>query len=252
MQRLRQRPQADPLGRRLPLTGVVALDGSATLFFSPALPSRVVADTDPESRGGRVSGPDAAPSGAWEPDGPVGAHPRLVAAALAVVSVAVVVLVAGGRVPNESVPRWEPLVVAAPHLNAAVIALATVTVVAGVRAVRRGNVARHRRLMTTSFGLFSVFLAVYCYRVTLEGPAAFPGPDAVYRFVYLPVLGVHVLTAIASLGPVYYALVLALTRPVERLPATPHPRVGRVAAALWLVAFVLGIAVYALLYVVPW
>jgi len=66
------------------------------------------------------------------------------------------------------------------------------------------------------------------------------------------VLAVHVLFAVASLGPVYYAYALAATRPVEALPETPHPRAGRVAAALWLGAFVLGLVVHALLYVVPW
>ena len=78
-------------------------------------------------------------------------------------------------------PRFEPLVALAPHLNAAVVAVATVTVVAGVRAIRRGDVTRHRRLMLTSFALFLLFLVVYLYRVTLEGPASFSGPTAVYR-----------------------------------------------------------------------
>jgi hypothetical protein len=109
----------------------------------------------------------------------------------------------------------------APHLNAAVVTVATVTVVAGVRAIRRGDVTRHRRLTLTSFAPFPV---VYLYRVTLEGPASFSGPTAVYRLVYLPVLAVHVPFAVASLGPVYCALALALalavTRPVEALSET--------------------------------
>jgi putative membrane protein len=175
-----------------------------------------------------------------------------VAASLAFVSVVVVVAAARQAVPTAFLPRSEPLLALAPHLNAAVVAVATVTVLAGVRAIRRGDVRRHRRLMLASFGLFVGFLALYLYKVSLVGPAPFPGPDGVYRWLYLPVLAVHVLLAVASLPAVYYTLLLAATRPVETLPSTPHRRVGRVAASLWLVSFLLGIAVYGMLYVVPW
>ncbi|PSQ39382.1 hypothetical protein BRD13_02955 [Halobacteriales archaeon SW_5_70_135] len=57
---------------------------------------------------------------------------------------------------------------------------------------------------------------------------------------------------VASLGPVYDALTLAATRPVEALSEAPHPRVGRVAAALRLGALVLGLVVDRLPCVVPW
>lgn len=177
---------------------------------------------------------------------------RAVAGTLAVLSVALVVAAAGGAVPARLLPRSDPLVALAPHLNALLIGTATVTLSLGVRAIRRGNVDRHRRLMLSTFGLFVGFLLVYLYRVVLEGPADFPGPATVYRLVYLPVLGVHVLLAIASLGPVYYALGLALTRPIDALYDSPHRRVGRVAAALWFVSFLLGLVVYLLLYAVPW
>ena len=53
------------------------------------------------------------------------------------------------------------------------------------------------------------------------------------------------LGSVASLGSVYGALTLAAARSVGALSETPHPRVGRVAAALWLDTLVLGL-------VVPW
>jgi putative membrane protein len=55
--------------------------------------------------------------------------------------------------------------------------------------------------------------------------------------------------AMVSIPLVYYALLLAGTRPVNEIPATKHAKVGRVAASLWLVSFALGIVVYLLLYV---
>ena len=72
----------------------------------------------------------------------------------------------------------------------------------------------------------------------------------VEQFVYYPLLGIHVLLAIASVPLVIYVLLLALTYPVRELPDTRHPQVGRVAAALWLISFALGTAVYVMLYVV--
>ena len=170
---------------------------------------------------------------------------------LTAVSLALVFGTALGYAPGEALPRAPDGVVAAiPHVNAVVSALAIGTIVGGVRAIRRGDVDRHRALMVASFGLFAVFLALYLYRIALEGPRSFPGPDAVYTYLYLPVLAVHVLLAVVTIPFVYYALLLAWTRSVRELRETVHARVGRVAATLWLVSFALGEVVYALLYVV--
>jgi len=171
------------------------------------------------------------------------------AAALTLVSLALVFGAVGGVVPTAALPRVDALIDAVPHLNAALSILALGTIAYGVRAIRRGEVARHRAAMLTATALFLTFLALYLYRISIVGPTAFPGPDPVYRFGYLPLLGVHVLLAIASIPLVYYVLLLALTRPVAAVRESLHPRVGRVAAGLWAVAFALGLAVYALLYV---
>jgi putative membrane protein len=170
-------------------------------------------------------------------------------ALLSVVSLALVFGTAGGFVPEGLLPRVDPLVAAIPHLNAVISASALVTIAVGVRAIRRGNVARHRAAMATTTLLFLGFLALYLYRIALEGPSEFPGPETLYRFVYLPVLGIHILLAVVSIPLVYYVLLLATTRPVAAIRESPHPRIGRVAASLWSVSFALGIVVYAMLYV---
>jgi len=175
---------------------------------------------------------------------------RELPALLTVVSLALVFGAVGGVVPAGALPRVEPLVAAVPHLNATLSLTALVTIAVGVRAVRRGRVDRHRAAMAATTLLFVAFLGLYLYRLVLEGPAEFPGPEAVYRFVYLPVLGVHVLLAVVSIPLVYYVLLVATTRPVSAVRESPHPRVGRVAAPLWFVAFALGVVVYLLLYVV--
>ncbi|MFB6122247.1 MAG: DUF420 domain-containing protein [Haloferacaceae archaeon] len=170
----------------------------------------------------------------------------LTAASLALVFGAVL-----GAIPRAVLPRASEAVVAAiPHVNAVVSTAAMVTIAAGVAFVRRGDVHKHRAMMLTSLFLFVVFLVLYLYKVILEGPTDFPGPASVYQFVYLPLLAVHVLLAIVCIPLLYYVLLLALTRPVSEIHDTAHRTVGRVAASLWFVSFVLGNVVYVLLYVV--
>lgn len=177
---------------------------------------------------------------------------RPLTAILSVVSLAVVFAAAGGRIPASVVPAAPQWVLdTIPHLNVAISAVAIVTILFGWRAIRRGNVDRHRLAMVASFGLFVAFLVFYLYRlIATGGPEPFPGPDTVYQFVYLPILAIHILLAVIAVPLVYYVLLLAMATPLADLPETNHARVGRVAASLWLVSFSLGIVVYVLLYVV--
>jgi putative membrane protein len=168
---------------------------------------------------------------------------------LSLVSLTFVFAAVRGLVPEGVLPRIEPFIEVIPHLNALLSVSAIVTILVGLRAIRNGNVVRHRRAMLTSTALFGAFLVCYLYRVSLEGPTTFTGPDAVKQFVYLPVLAIHILLAIVCIPLVYYALLLAWTRSVSEIPETVHPRVGLVAARLWLVSFSLGIAVYLMLHV---
>lgn len=172
-------------------------------------------------------------------------------ALLTVVSLALVFAAALGVVPRGLLPRAPDSVLGAiPPVNAVISLVAIGTIAAGWRAIRRENVQRHARLMVTSFGLFATFLVLYLYRVALLGPTPFPGPATVERFVYLPVLGIHILLAIVCVPLLYYVLLVAATRPTSEIYGSLHPRVGRVAASLWLVSFSLGIVVYAMLYLV--
>jgi len=170
---------------------------------------------------------------------------------LTVVSLALVFGAVLGAIPQSVVPHAPGTVLGAiPHVNAAISALAIGTIVAGVRAIRRGDVARHRTLMLSTFGLFAAFLVLYLYRIVLEGPTDFAGPSVVETYLYLPFLAVHIVLAILAIPLVYYVLLLASTYPAGELSATNHPRAGKVAAALWLISFSMGIAVYAMLYLV--
>jgi putative membrane protein len=170
---------------------------------------------------------------------------------LSVVALALVFAAALRVIPGWLLPGApETVIHAIPHVNAVVSLTAIGTLVTGVRAVRRGDVARHRAAMLATTGLFALFLVAYLYRVALEGPTPFTGPDVVAQFLYYPLLAVHILLAVLAVPLVIYVLLLALTHSVAELPETRHPQVGRVAATLWLVSFLLGVVVYLMLYVV--
>lgn len=177
-------------------------------------------------------------------------HVPALAGLLSAVSLALVFGAVFG-VFEGTLPRApEAVIDAIPHLNAAISVLAITTIASGWRAIRRGAVGRHRALMVISLGLFVAFLVFYLYRVSLEGPAPFPGPETIYQFVYLPTLAIHISLAIVCVPLLYYVLLLAVTRPIEEIPRTNHRRIGRIAAALWMISFTLGVVVYLLSYVI--
>jgi putative membrane protein len=175
-------------------------------------------------------------------------HLGALTAVLSIGSIALVFGAALQRLPTAALPRSEPLLTAVPHVNAVISLAAIGTIAAGVRAIRRRNVRRHRALMVASFLLFGAFLALYLYRVALIGPSEFPGPDAIRTFVYLPILLVHIVLAVVCIPFVFYALLSAGTHSIRELPETNHARAGRIAATLWLISFSMGIVIYALLY----
>jgi len=176
---------------------------------------------------------------------------RAATAVLGTVSLALVFAAAGQRIPTALLPSApDAFLDLIPHLNAGISLLAIAAIALGWRAIRRGDVDRHRKLMVSAAGLFGAFLALYCYRVALLGPHGFPGPDAIYLYLYLPLLAIHILLAMVCVPLLYYVGLLAATRSIPEIRASPHARIGRVAATLWLVSFGLGVVVYLLLYVV--
>lgn len=179
-------------------------------------------------------------------------HTPAVTALLSSLSIGIVFAAAGGAVPTETVPRAPAAVLAAiPHINAAISLSAILTITLGVRAIRAGDIARHRSLMSASFGLFVLFLSAYLYRVSLLGPTEFTGPAFIETYVYYPILAVHIVLAVLCIPLLYHTLLLAATYSPHELSETIHPRLGRLAAPLWLLSFLLGFIVYLLVYLGP-
>ena len=169
---------------------------------------------------------------------------------LSVVALSLVFGAVLGLLPVTVLPRAPDSVLAViPHINVG-LSIGAITVIAiGWRAIRMGQVRRHRAAMLVALGIFFLFLTLYLYRLTLVGTTPFEGPEALYQFVYLPFLAIHVLLAIVCVPLLFYVALLGITVPAGELPDTRHAQVGRIAAALWLVSFAMGIGVYVLLHV---
>ncbi|AWB28666.1 DUF420 domain-containing protein [Halococcoides cellulosivorans] len=122
---------------------------------------------------------------------------------------------------------------------------------AGVYYIHNDRVARHRTAMLASVATIALFLVVYLQKVGGGGTMTFDGP-AMVGLVYFPMLAIHLLLSALAVPLVSYALVVGLVTPIDRLPETAHPRIGRWAAGTWTLSLVLGIVTHLLLTFYGW
>ncbi|SEQ54118.1 DUF420 domain-containing protein [Natrinema salaciae] len=132
------------------------------------------------------------------------------------------------------------------HVIAAINTTATVVLVLGWYWIRAGEIEKHRLAMLTGFTLILGFLVVYLLKVGGGGTKEFVGPDGVF-YAYLVMLAIHIVLSIVSVPVVLYALILGLTHTPAELRTTPHARIGRIAAAAWILSLFLGVVTYVLL-----
>ncbi|WP_248897635.1 DUF420 domain-containing protein [Haloplanus halobius] len=179
--------------------------------------------------------------------GPIKEHPAAVTAVLSAVGYTLVVgtflgVVPGSIFPDLSLQQVNRLSDAIAVVNT----VATLTLLAGWRWIRRDEVTRHATAMATGFGLILVFLVLYLTKIGGGGTKEFVGPTLVY-YAYLAMLAIHILLSIVSVPVVLYALVLGVTHTPAELRKTAHARVGRVAAGSWILSLSLGVVTYLLL-----
>jgi putative membrane protein len=132
------------------------------------------------------------------------------------------------------------------HLIAGINTTATVVLTLGWYWIRNNEVEKHRLAMVSGFVLILGFLVVYLLKVGGGGTKEFVGPNIVY-YPYLLMLAIHILLSIVSVPVVLYALILGVTHTPAELRSTVHARVGRIAAASWILSLVLGVVTYVLL-----
>jgi putative membrane protein len=179
--------------------------------------------------------------------GPIKQHPVAVTALLSVVGYTLVVGTFAGVIPSSVFPELSVgQVTLLSDAIAVVNTVATVSLVAGWRWIRRDEVRKHAAAMSTAFALILVFLVLYLTKIGGGGTKLFEGPQLVY-YAYLTMLAVHVVLSIVSVPVVLYAIVLGLTHTPAELRETAHARVGRVAAGAWILSLSLGVLTYLML-----
>jgi len=131
-----------------------------------------------------------------------------------------------------------------PHINACLNALSACLVVAGYLAIRRKNIARHKKLMISAFLCSTVFLVGYVTNQILKGgTTTFPKDLGVIRTIYLVILTSHMILAALVVPMVVTTLVLGLLDRIEK-----HRRFARWTLPIWLYVSVTGVIVYLMLY----
>jgi uncharacterized membrane protein YozB (DUF420 family) len=131
-----------------------------------------------------------------------------------------------------------------PPINAALNATATVLLVMGRRLARRGELERHRRVMTSAFGVSSLFLLLYVgHKVSRNFENTTFNAEGWAKTAYLVLLGSHVLLAMSV--PVLAIVLIVLGLRDDR---ARHRRLARIAWPIWIYVSITGVLIYLLLY----
>ncbi|GAB3026483.1 DUF420 domain-containing protein [Natronobiforma cellulositropha] len=133
------------------------------------------------------------------------------------------------------------------HAIAVINAATTALLVLGWHWIRQNEVEKHRWAMVGAFALILLFLVVYLIRVGGGGEKYIDDVSTAVWAAYIVMLAVHILLSIVAVPVVLYALLLGLTHTPAELRRTPHARVGRIAAASWILSLVLGVVTYLML-----
>ncbi|MFC7139434.1 DUF420 domain-containing protein [Halosimplex aquaticum] len=172
------------------------------------------------------------------------ANPRRVTAVFSAIGY---LLVVGAFTPYAPFPSIsDDAVILLGDAIAVVNSLALVSILIGVRYIKRGEVEKHRTAMLTAFALILVFLTMYLLKVGGGFEKSILASGVVY-YAYLAMLAVHILLSALAVPVVLHAVVLGLTHSPSELRDTSHARVGRIAVAAWSLSLFLGIVTYLLL-----
>lgn len=134
------------------------------------------------------------------------------------------------------------------HAIAVVNTLATVALVLGWYWIRNGDVEKHRAAMASAFGLIVIFLLMYLPKVGGGGEKFLAeGVPELAALAYFIMLAIHIVLSVIAMPVVLYAFLLGVTHTPAELRQTAHAKVGRIAAASWILSLVLGVITYLVL-----
>lgn len=158
----------------------------------------------------------------------------LVIWSLSLVIFATVVLL--GMIPDfPDKPAW---VYKLPALNATLNSFCSLFLILAFVAIKRGNIALHKRFNLATFALSTIFLVSYVTFHALVEPTKYPAGEP-WRGAYYFILLTHILLAAIAMPMVLYAFYWALVGEFAR-----HRRLVRFTFPIWLYVTVTGVIVY--------
>ena len=138
------------------------------------------------------------------------------------------------------------------------IALGLVLLIIAYQQALSKNFKNHKNLMLAAAVVNAAFLVQYITRFVTGNETHFSGPETIRNFVYLPILSVHILTAIITIGLVILHLKRSLANELQAQGGVPyfdkdyrsdHRSFGRITFYFWIISFVGGIIIFLMLYV---
>jgi putative membrane protein len=135
----------------------------------------------------------------------------------------------------DHIPAFVPWL---PRINAAINTVCSALLVVSFMAIKRGNVALHKRLNLATFILSALFLLSYVTFHTFGVETRFPADNPI-RPLYLFILITHIILAAVVLPLVLVTLYRGLAGPVSA-----HRAIAKWTFPVWLYVTVTGVVVY--------
>ena len=154
------------------------------------------------------------------------------------ISIIVVLLVAFMLYVPQSITIDGLNVMVLPKLNAFINSACTILLSLGLYFIKKKNIAAHRMMMMSAFGLSIVFLLSY---VTYHSsaPSTTYGGEGIIRYIYFTILITHIFLA-AIIVPLALFTLLRAWR--SEFPL--HKKIARWTLPLWLYVTITGVIVY--------
>jgi uncharacterized membrane protein YozB (DUF420 family) len=130
-----------------------------------------------------------------------------------------------------------------PTINASLNAIATLFLLAGFIAIRKGNIAAHRFCIISAFMASTAFLACYLYYHFHYPSTPYPKHDWT-RPLYFTILISHIILAVVMLPMIFITFYHAFKDRIEK-----HRALARYTWPIWIYVSFTGIIIYLMLYI---
>lgn len=156
-----------------------------------------------------------------------------------VVSIVVFVLVVllNKRVLNPPA-EFPDFIYRLPLLHAIINGTCAILLILSLRAIKAKNIAKHKALNLTAFGLSALFLISYVTYHFFVPETTFGG-EGVIQYIYYFILITHIILAALVLPLILLSFWYALNQKIEK-----HRKIVRFTFPIWLYVAVTGVVVY--------